>query len=520
MPSGEALVLATLKFLGGRAHTAERTVIALIVAFAVFRGILAATLGLGVDESYGISVSRELNLSYFDHPPLHYWITHFFMPLVGDGRTARLPYILLFMATTWSLYLLTRQLFGPVAGVWAVLALNLSTFFTLAGCWALPDGPLMLSLVAAAYTISRAFFPDGEAPSPWSTWAMAGIWIGLAALSKYHAILFAGGLFIYLVSVPARRTVLRHPALWVGAAIALLVASPVLIWNAEHGWASIFFQARRGSPADFPRIGQFLANIGGQLLWLAPWLFVPMVIAAYQALRQGRTADRSWFCLCLGIPTIALFTFVPLWGDRGLPHWQMPGWLMLFPILGKYIADEAAVRSRPWIWARASAATLFIFAFLAVGHAATGYGRVLIPALFAQRDPTLESLEWEPLRTELLARNLLDKKDLFIISHSWIDVGKIDFALNGTMPIQVFGKGKQYAFRYKPGAFLGHDALIIGRSDRLEGIEAGLSSYFDSIEELPPFMFGRSGMREVTVRILYAKHLRKPLPQSYGKPDN
>src|SRR5271170_2465749 len=122
----------------------ERVVVGLIVVFLIFHLILAVTLGLTVDESYGIGVSHDLKLSYFDHPPLHYWIAHFFIPLLGDGRALRLPFIAIFIGTTWALYLLTRQMYGAAAGFWAVVALNLSIFFTIAGGWILPDGPLML----------------------------------------------------------------------------------------------------------------------------------------------------------------------------------------------------------------------------------------------------------------------------------------------------------------------------------------------------------------------------------------
>lgn len=36
----------------------------------VFRIAFAASIGLGVDETYFTVVGRELHLSYFDHPPL------------------------------------------------------------------------------------------------------------------------------------------------------------------------------------------------------------------------------------------------------------------------------------------------------------------------------------------------------------------------------------------------------------------------------------------------------------------
>lgn len=46
----------------------------------------------------------------------------------------------------------------------------------------------------------------------------------------------------------------------------------------------------------------------------------------------------------LGPPSIILLTAVPLWGGEALPHWQMPGWLFLLPILGHAIASLEARR--------------------------------------------------------------------------------------------------------------------------------------------------------------------------------
>ena len=85
------------------------------------------------------------------------------------------------------------------------------------------------------------------------------------------------------------------------------------------------------------------------------------------------------------------------------------------------------------------------------------------------------------------------------------------------MPMQVFGESKQYAFRYDPKTLIGRDALIVGRRDRMRGVGKALAPYFVSIRELPPFAFGRSGMREVDVRILYGRSLKTPLPSPYDK---
>ena len=498
------------------AYSPDAAVLGLIIVFLGFRLVLAATLSLGVDESYAIANARELKLSYFDHPPLHYWIAHAFMPLLGDGRALRLPFIILFAGPSWLLYRLTRRLFGDWAGVWAVLALNLSAFFTLsAGGWIVPDGPLIFFLLAAALTLANAFFPVAAAPSLWRSWILAGIYLGLASLSKYQAAPFGFGLLLYLVSVPGRRRVLLHPAPWTGALITLAIFSPVLIWNAQHGWVSFGYQGGRGLAQGGLHVGNALANAAGQAVWILPWIFVPLAIAVWQALRAGRKRERSWYCLCLGLPTIALFTVIPLWGDRGLPHWPMSGWLVLYPILGAYLDGLVARKeAAPRRWAIASAALLVVLAVIAVGHAATGYGKLLFPAAFAHGDPALEAVAWTPLRAELKARGYLDRNDVFVIAPNWMDAGRIDQALDGAIPVTVFGaltEAKNFDFRDDPKSWLGRDALVIGRTITPDK-ETRLRRYFQSVEELPPVSFGRSGMREVELHILFAEKLKMPLP--------
>ncbi|HYA72988.1 MAG TPA: glycosyltransferase family 39 protein, partial [Roseiarcus sp.] len=112
-----------------RVDAGARTALAVIVAFALARLALAATLGLGVDEAYTIVVSRRLDLSYFDHPPLHQWIAHYAALAFGENAAMRLPFVALFMATGWLTFALTRRLFGARAGVVALFALNVSAFF-------------------------------------------------------------------------------------------------------------------------------------------------------------------------------------------------------------------------------------------------------------------------------------------------------------------------------------------------------------------------------------------------------
>ena len=494
---------------------ADTAALAVIAAFTAMRIALDAVLGLGVDEAYTLSVAHDLNLSYYDHPPLQYWIAHVFMPLLGDGRAARLPFVALFAVSCWLLYRLTQVLFGAAAGVAALVALNCSAFFTFAGGWLLPDGPLMPALLATALVLARRFFAaEAARPPALGSWLTAGFCLGVAALAKYQALLFALGLVIFLASAPCRRSEWRRAAPWLGALLALLVSLPVIMWNAQHDWISIAYQAGRGLPGGGLHPEYVLANIIGQAIWLLPWIFVPLAVASWQALRAGPRAPRSWYCLCLALPTIALFTVTPLWGQLGLPHWQMPGWLMLYPVFGDHAVRSlgpARLRRLGLVFV----SLLGLLAAILVTHATTGYGRILAPRLFARGDPTLDAFEWSQLPGELRARGLL-QPEIFLVTTNWTYAGRIDAALHDTVPVVVFGGNpKQFGLRYDPAEFLGRDALVVGPSDAVEGIAPRLRPYFSSIEELQPIALGRSGMPEIRLRLVQARCLLEPLPSSW-----
>ena len=140
----------TLPLHGNRQRSAfrlspEQKTLALILGALALRIVFAAAIGLGVDESYTVATARVLSLSTFDHPPAAWWLTHFAASLFGESPLAlRAPFLLLFVLTSWLMFVLTRRLFGAQAGFYATLALNLSPVLGLTDAsWILPDAPLL-----------------------------------------------------------------------------------------------------------------------------------------------------------------------------------------------------------------------------------------------------------------------------------------------------------------------------------------------------------------------------------------
>src|SRR5262249_53736823 len=123
-----------------------------------------------------------------------------------------------------------------------------------------------------------------------------------------------------------------HP--YVAAIAALLVFSPVLIWNAQHGWISFQFQGGRAAGHFYP-FGP-LAALGGAALYLLPWIWLPLVLCGIDTLRRRPSDQILWLLVCLVVPPIVFFTAISLWSHI-LYHWAAPGYLMLIPLLGNEI---------------------------------------------------------------------------------------------------------------------------------------------------------------------------------------
>jgi hypothetical protein len=193
----------------------------------------------------------------------------------------------------------------------------------------------------------------------------------------------------------------------------------------------------------------------------------------------------------------------------------MPGWLFLFPLIGAALATASeAGKAWPRRWAVISAAILIVVGGLALGEAATGWIGPAFPKAFKKGDPTAEAIEWTGLR-EGLAKQGLIKPGEFIVAVKWTEAGKIDEALHGAEQVYVFSNDpREFAYRGDPAALVGHDAVIIGRSEALKGHMADVGRYFESTAAAQPIAIGRDGRNEVELAVVRAHDLLRPYPRN------
>ena len=490
--------------------SASQAVLLIIAGSTLIRIWIAAVTGLGFDESYMVGNARQFLAGYVDHPPLHVWITGVAVFLGGSEASivVRLPFILLFAGSTWLMYRLTSRLFGESAGLWAVIAFNLAPVFSLADAtWVLPDGPLIFFLLAAANVVARILFEEPAEKHATLLWIAAGVLGGLALLSKFTAAFFFAAVFAYLLTVPSARRRLATPGPWLGAAAALLVLSPALIWNAGHGFTGILFQSGRLAQPEL-RLDRLALEIGGGLLYLTPWLAVPFAISLVSALLRGRSDWRGWYLALAAIGPIAAFIVAALFA-RTLPHWSMPGWLFAIPLFGRD-AVSLALR-RPQFARGYMTAVAIVFAALLAAFAFQAIRGGLVPhAIVAANpasDPTTDLIDWSPLADRLAAERLLGP-DLVVAAPVWFAAGKVSYALGPDVPVLCLcGNPQQFAYRTDQAAYEGRDVLVVVPNRRYDD---DVVRYFDRLERLPPVEIMRGGETVLTLDLRLGRNLQFP----------
>ena len=326
----------------------------------------------------------------------------------------------------------------------------------------------------------------------WGWWLGAGLCAGVALFSKYSAALTIAGAAVFLLTEPVSRRWLLRPHPYVAGLLALAVFSPVLAWNAGHGWASLLFQAGRAGSGRLHPFGP-VTTLLGEALFILPWIWIPLMVCGTVALRRGPQEPGRWLLVCMALPPILTFMAVSL-HSHVLFHWAAPGYLMLFPLLGEAVARRRS-GSRPIrIYLAATAATVTLGAVFVASEVRFNWLPELFEDFALGADPDLDAVDWTSMRTDLAARGLLGRPGLVVGAIRWHDAGKVDYALGGLATVICLGADpRQYGLSASAGDHAGEDVLIVAPRTSLAQITAQFGTSFNALEALPPAMVQHAG---------------------------
>lgn len=485
---------------------AAPAVIALITVTTILHVIAAGAVGLGNDEAYTVANARIISLSYVDYPPLHVWLVGTWAAVVHSEAplVVRLPFIAFFAGSTWLMYELTALLFGQRSGFWAALTFNIAPVYAIAhSSWVLPDGPLTFFMLAGAFLIARQVWGANSYQHQFANWIGIGVVTGVGVLTKYHAAFLVTGTFAFLLSFRAGRRLLHTSGPWVALGTAFVIFLPVLSWNATHEWLGLFFQSARLTKHTGLSATRVLANIGGQAAYLSPWLFVPLTLVLYRALRQGPRSQKTWYLAMLACGPILFFTGASFFA-KGLPHWSMPGWLFAFPLLGYRLSDWERLRPRA-VRGLASVSITLTACLLAAFVGETRFGWITANATMqsAEHNPTLDLLDWQDLSVAIQERHLIDSATPAIAGTSWMTAGKLNYVIGRNVPVLCLcADPQQFRFLHDPGIFVGRNVIIVQTPWQYEHDAATLRKSFKRLELLPPVTLERHGNHALELIIL------------------
>ena len=337
----------------GLAITAPRwrnTAAALIAYAFVLRLVYAGSVEMMPEETYYWNYARHLDFGYLDHPPMVAWLIRTATALFGQTEFGvRAGALLCGAITSIFVYKLTRNLFGAATALAALLLVQALPYFFLSGLLMTPDAPLAAAWAASLYFLERALIGNQS-----RAWWFAGICLGIGMISKYSIALLGPVAVIFMLWDPHSRRWWRRSEPYVGALLALGVFSPVIIWNAQHEWASFAFQTSRRL-AETPQFA--LHKLIGSMVVLITPTGVLAVIAALLARHGGEeTHDaarrRRLFNLAILIP-VAVFGLFSLRHEVKL-DWTGAPWTAALPVMA-FVMMNKDVRAGSFAgWVRAA----------------------------------------------------------------------------------------------------------------------------------------------------------------------
>ncbi len=471
----------------------SRLAILLVATTVAFHVGYAGLLPLSPQEAYYWQWSRQLDLSYFDHPPLTAWSIRGATEIFGHSeRAVRLAAALhstLFLAFT---FLAGRRLFGARAALAAVTAALAAPLVSLGQAIITPDGPLAAAWVAALYCTVRAL--DEER----GVWLLgAGAATGLAALSKYTGLLLGPQIGVLLLLDARGRRLLRGPWPWLGVGLSTILFSPVLVWNAGHGWSSFAFHLDRLSrlgPFSPRRLGSFL---GQQSLVVSPVLFAALIAAALGAARRWREPGMRT-CAVFSLPLLAICIGASpfLWVK---PNWPAPAWAGALLAAAAFFA-EAPRERRPL----AIASLVLAAVSTAALHAAPLWTPIPMPA----RDDVTRG--WRELGARVGAEMAKLPPPAFALGCSYWTASELAFYLPGrprTYSGSALGdaEGLQYGLWLAPGEIDGREGIVVlDRRDRDACIR--LAEICRPLAPLDPLIVHRGSAEVTTFELWRCRH--------------
>ena len=433
------------------------------------------------DEAYYAMYARHLSWGYIDHGPVIAYLIRLFTIFGENSFTVRLGALTLLIILTVFLYRFGKTYFNEATGIIMSLGISANMLFHTNAVVITPDVPLAFFTIMAIIYYYKAYFIDAK------YLYAAGVFLGLAVLSKVSALFPAVGIILFPFVIQGKRHFLSDIRFYGSLVAALLVFIPFIIWNLQNDLAFVRYQGSHvtssGSWSDFRGLWLSL------LVTIGPVFFYYSVIKPFLLLKRllSISPELTYFTIVTIIPTI--YFLVHSVFSRMEVNWPAPifsGGLFLFGIL---LGENWPVYRKRFIFQVGFSLLLILIVtvqtfwpFLPIKGKIDVTNRYHIYNAFPSE-----------LKAYLQAYPELQNKRL--LADNYQIPSMINFYLNPSLEASALSINYHetlYSFLYQDGMFIGKDFLFLKRG---KTFPKKFTPYFDDAILLQLFESKRLGQK-------------------------
>ena len=449
------------------------------IALIILRLLFIGNTLLIDDEAYYAMYARHLSWGYIDHGPVIGYLIYLFTIFGENSFTVRLSALTLLIILSVILYFFGKNHFNQNTGIIMSLGISANMLFHTNAVVVTPDVPLSFFTIIAIIYYYKAYFIDGK------YFYIAGIFLGLAILSKVSALFPAIGIILFPFINSSKRYILSDLRFYFSFLITLILFMPFIIWNLQNDLAFVRYQGAHitegGSLSDFTSLWAGICITAG------PILFYYSIVKPFMMIRkiQSTKIETQYFIIVTIVPLC--YFLVHSFFSRMEVNWPAPilsGGIFLFGIcLGK---------DWPLFYKRFVFQITFSLFLILIVTMQTFFPFLPVKG---KTDVTNRYHIYDILNTELI--DYMDKspdlKNYRFLAENYQIPSMINFYINPeheATTLSINYHPTIYSFLYKDEEFKGRDFLFLKRG---EDFPDYYEPYFESVYLLNTFYSKRDG---------------------------
>jgi 4-amino-4-deoxy-L-arabinose transferase-like glycosyltransferase len=488
-----------------------------LLAVSIFRiyYIQNGPLDLSPDEAHYWEWSRRLDLSYYSKGPMIAYLIRLGTLLFGNSVFGiRIMAVILSALSSVLIYFLGKRLYDERVGISSAILLQIVPLFSAFGVLFTIDSPFIFFWVLSLFLFREAI--DGQSGTTNRRsriyWLLLGFSVGFGLLTKYTMAFFYLCAFLFLLFSGENRRLLRTSAPYISFVVSLLVFSPVVIWNAGHGWVTLKHTAGQAHVAEGLRISlmSFLQFFGSQLFVVTPLLFVLMAVSLWKLRKEREGSFLYWF----SIPVIIFFLLKSVQA-KVQANWAMPGYVTgIIAFSSFYMKGFSHGRRGKKILV---GATILLALFIT---SAAYYSSIL--SIPVSLDPTSRLKGWDDLGKEVTAvyeQMSLGKKPIFLFSDRYQVSSELAFYVKGhpvTYCVNLDRRMNQYDLWPGFDNLLHYDAIFVRTGHGK--VPKKIAAAFRKVEKkvFTAYTKNHAEIRDYSIFLCYDfRGLKQEKPESY-----